>query len=138
MLFVKAQVARKRVILHKSFFHKSCLDKCWELMAMFHLLKLRTSIGLFRYDKCKLTFGLKYIYVTSLVMTLKNTDQVSAKLIRQKFNMLVLTIRGDLVGLCGYQITTKNNNLLSLCPKKYLGFKPTEKKVFWQKKQRWS
>ena len=27
VFFVKAQVARKRVILHKSFFHKSCLGK---------------------------------------------------------------------------------------------------------------
>ena len=61
VFFVKAQVARKRVILHKSFFHKSCLGKCWELMAMFHLLKIRRSIGLFRNDKCILTFGLKYI-----------------------------------------------------------------------------
>ena len=61
VFFVKAKVARKTVILHKSFFNKSCLDKCWELMALFHLLKIRTSIGLFRNDKCKLTFGLKYI-----------------------------------------------------------------------------
>ena len=52
---------------------------------MFHLLKIRMSIGLFRNDKCKLTFGL----ITSLVMTLKNTDQASAKLIKLKFNMLV-------------------------------------------------
>ena len=63
VFFVKEQVARKRVILHKSvfFFYKSCLGKCWELMAMFHLLNIRTSVGLFRNDKCKLTFGLKYI-----------------------------------------------------------------------------
>ena len=69
-------------------------------------------------------------------MTLKNTDQASAKLLRLKFNMLVLTIQGDLVGLYGYQRTKKqtkkknkqkNNNLLSLCPKNYIGFKPTEK-----------
>ena len=49
-------------------------------------------------------------------MTLKNTDQASAKLIRLKFNMLVLTIQDDLVGLYGYQKTTTKNNLLSLCP----------------------
>ena len=36
-------------------------------------------------------------------MTLKNTDQASAKLIRLKCNMLVLTIQDDLVGLYGYK-----------------------------------
>ena len=30
-------------------------------MAMFHLLKSRTSIDIFRTEKCKVTFGLKYI-----------------------------------------------------------------------------
>ena len=49
-------------------------------------------------------------------MTLKNTDQASAKLIRIKFNMLVLTIQDDLLGLYGYKKTL----------------------IFWQKKQRWS
>ena len=44
-------------------------------------------------------------------MTLKNTDQASAKLIRLELNMLVLTIQDDLVRLYGYK------NLLSLCPK---------------------
>ena len=28
---------------------------------MFHLLKSRTSIDIFRTEKCKVTFGLKYI-----------------------------------------------------------------------------
>ena len=52
-------------------------------------------------------------------MTLKNTDQACAKLLRPKFNMLVLTIQDDLVGLNGYQKNNnkKKNNLLSLCPK---------------------
>ena len=59
-------------------------------------------------------------------MTMKNTDQASAKLIRLKFNMLVLTIQDDLVGLYGYQ-KNNNNNLLSLIQKKNLSFKPTEK-----------
>ena len=31
-------------------------------MAMFHLLKIRSSIDLFKNEKCKVTFGLKYIY----------------------------------------------------------------------------
>ena len=31
-------------------------------MAMFHLLKIRTSIDLFKNKKCKVTFGLEYIF----------------------------------------------------------------------------
>ena len=30
-------------------------------MPMFHLLKIRTSIGIFKNEKCKVTFGLEYI-----------------------------------------------------------------------------
>ena len=30
-------------------------------MAMFHLLKIRTSIGIFKNEKCKVTFGLECI-----------------------------------------------------------------------------
>ena len=30
-------------------------------MAMFHLLKIRTSIDIFKNEKCKVTFGLVYI-----------------------------------------------------------------------------
>ena len=32
-------------------------------MAMFHLLKIRTSIDIFKNEKCKVTFGLEYIYM---------------------------------------------------------------------------
>ena len=32
-------------------------------MAMFHLLKIRTSIDIFKNEKCKVTFGLEYILV---------------------------------------------------------------------------
>ena len=49
-------------------------------------------------------------------MTLNNTDQASAKLIRLKFNMLVLTIHDDLVGRLSKKQKQKNI-LLSLCPK---------------------
>ena len=31
-------------------------------MAMFHLLQIRTSIDIFKNEKCKVTFGLEYIY----------------------------------------------------------------------------
>ena len=30
-------------------------------MAMFHLLKIRSSIDIFKNKKCKVTFGLEYI-----------------------------------------------------------------------------
>ena len=31
-------------------------------MAMFHLLKIRSSIDIFKNEKCKVTFGLEYIF----------------------------------------------------------------------------
>ena len=31
-------------------------------MAMFHLLKTRTSVDIFKNEKCKVTFGLEYSY----------------------------------------------------------------------------
>ena len=36
-------------------------------MAMFHLLKIRTSIDIFKNEKCKVTFGLEYIYITIMI-----------------------------------------------------------------------
>ena len=35
-----------------------------KLMAMFHLLKIRTSIDIFKNEKCKVTFGLEYIHTS--------------------------------------------------------------------------
>ena len=34
---------------------------------MFHLLKVRTSIDIFRTEKCKVTFGLKYIIIIDVL-----------------------------------------------------------------------
>ena len=34
-------------------------------MAMFQLLKIRMSIDIFKNEKCKVTFGLEYIYIHS-------------------------------------------------------------------------
>ena len=36
-------------------------------MAMFHLLKIRMRIDIFRNEKCKVTFGLEYIMLKSIV-----------------------------------------------------------------------
>ena len=35
-------------------------------MAMFHLLKIRTSIDIFKNEKCKVTFGLEYILLATV------------------------------------------------------------------------
>ena len=32
-------------------------------MAMFNLLKIRTSTDIFKNGKCKVTFGLEYMYI---------------------------------------------------------------------------
>ena len=44
-------------------FHELSLGKCWELMAKFDLLKTRTSLDIFSTEKCKVSFGLKYICI---------------------------------------------------------------------------
>ena len=36
-------------------------------MAMFPLLKIRTSIDIFKNEKCKVTFGLEYIYESQFI-----------------------------------------------------------------------
>ena len=56
---MKSQVTRKRVILPKPFY-ELCVEKCKKLMAIFHLLKIRTSTDIFNNEKCKVTFGLEY------------------------------------------------------------------------------
>ena len=53
---MKAQVTRKRFKLHKSFF----MDY-GKFIARFNLFTIRTSINIFGTEKCKVTFGLKYI-----------------------------------------------------------------------------
>ena len=62
VILMKVQVTRKRVILHKSFFYELCVEKCRKLMAMFHLLKTRTSIDIFKNEKCKVAFDVEYIF----------------------------------------------------------------------------
>ena len=58
--FHESTCSTKESYLAYVVFHELRLGKCWELMAMFHLLKIRTSIDIFRTEKCKVTFGLKY------------------------------------------------------------------------------
>ena len=54
---MKAQVARTRVNLHKF-----CKGKCWDSIGIFNLLKFRTSKDILGPEKCKVTFGLRYIF----------------------------------------------------------------------------
>ena len=54
---IKAQVTRKRINLHKSFF----MNYGRASVGIFNFLKIRTSIDIFSTKKCKITFGLKYI-----------------------------------------------------------------------------
>ena len=57
----------KESYLANVFFHELCVEKCWKLMAMFHSLKIRPSIDIFKKGKCKVTFGLEYISWLKLV-----------------------------------------------------------------------
>ena len=41
---------------------------CWELIAIFNLLKIRMRVDIFGTEKCKVTFGLKYINKHSLIV----------------------------------------------------------------------
>ena len=50
----------KESYLAQVVFHELCVEKCWKLMAMFRLLKIRMSIDIFKTEKCKATFGLEY------------------------------------------------------------------------------
>ena len=40
--------------------HELCFGKCWKLMTMLHLLKIRMCIDILSTLKCKSTFGLTY------------------------------------------------------------------------------
>ena len=48
---------------------------------MFHLLKIRTKIDIFRTEKCKVTFGHKYIILTFLTYR----SQVDPGLLKRGF-----------------------------------------------------
>ena len=55
---------------------------CWKLIAIFNLLQIRMRVDIFGTEKCKVTFGLKYILYTLFgptneIMNLSNKDQSS-------------------------------------------------------------
>ena len=43
-------------------FHEFCQGKCWKLVAIFNLHKIKTRIDIFVAKKCLVTFGFKYIF----------------------------------------------------------------------------
>ena len=36
---------------------------CWDLIAIFNFLNIRMRVNIFGTEKCKVTFGLEYIFV---------------------------------------------------------------------------
>ena len=62
-MFRESTGCTKKTYLAEVAFHELCLGKCWEVMTMFRLLKIRTSIDIFRTEKYKVTFDLKYIFI---------------------------------------------------------------------------
>ena len=64
-MFLKT--AQVTINLHlKAVLHELCLGKCWKLIAIFNLIKIRMGIDIFGNEKCKVTFGLKYIAVVKI------------------------------------------------------------------------
>ena len=62
-MFRESTDSTKKSYLAEVAFHELCLGKCWEVMTMFHLLKIRKSIDIFVTEKCKVTFDLKFIFI---------------------------------------------------------------------------
>ena len=46
---------------------------CWELIAIFNLLKIRMRVEIFGTEKCKVIFDLKYIYETIVLLIPRST-----------------------------------------------------------------
>ena len=59
--FKTACLVERQLYLASVIFHELCLGIYWKLIAKFHLLKIRTSIDIFSTERCKVSFGLKYI-----------------------------------------------------------------------------
>ena len=53
----------ERELIYINCYSRIMLGQCRELMAVVHLLKIRTNIDIFGTEKCNVTFGLKYIHV---------------------------------------------------------------------------
>ena len=62
VFLMETHVTRNFVNLHKSFWW----GKCWEVIAIFNMLKIRMRLDIFVTENCKFTFCLKYIYQHSL------------------------------------------------------------------------
>ena len=79
-------------------------------MAMFHLLKIRTSIDIFKNEKCKVTFGLEYILQDNL-STLRAASCFVANSTETSFHAIRLVFSIHLVNK--YIPVCKKNNILN-------------------------
>ena len=64
-------------------------------MAMFHLLKIRTSIDIFKNEKCKITFGLEYIFTNKLCFNRRKKYAKIRNRSNQKPNTALKTKTGN-------------------------------------------
>ena len=61
---------------------------CWKLIAIFNLLKIRMRVDIFGIEKCKVTFGLKYIKMSLCFSVCIRHDYVKLSCSRKKILFL--------------------------------------------------
>ena len=49
-------------------FRELCYGKCWELIAIYNLLKTRMNVDIVVTEKCKVPFDLKYVCIHNCFM----------------------------------------------------------------------
>ena len=54
---------------------------CWKLTAIFNLFKIRMRVDIFGNEKCKVTFGLKYMFLKFVMLLLHLGEYPNAALI---------------------------------------------------------
>ena len=64
-------------------------------MTMFYLLKIRTSIDIFRTEKCKVTFGLKYTFIHCSQVTVVHVHEKT----NNKFSLIHPARHNDANGI---------------------------------------
>ena len=63
---------------------------CWELIAIFNLLKIRMRVDIFGTEKCKVTFGLKYINESKTNLFGKRNSKMKKNKISSYLTQLIL------------------------------------------------
>ena len=80
---------------------------------MFHLLKIRTSIDICCTEKCKVTFGLKYIFFYLATVLLTSHSQCFS--INGECTKVVVVFAGTDTGTFKTTTTGENSPVVSLC-----------------------